>query len=275
MKFLHLSDLHIHTRDKDNVKVKSILNFILKKYPDHRLILTGDITDDGAPAQYENAYALLKPFKDKIFICPGNHDFGAVGNFYGHERALRFDNILATQLDQGGTFKGDSTPVVNTIKDGDTDILLIALDSNLETEHPFDFACGEIGETQLKALKTILSTTQGAATVKMLFLHHHPFEVNNPFMELKDAEALASAVYGRIDLIFFGHKHEMNQWENIWGTKYILASDNSPGKDFAKEITIDKTGVLPPKSVPITEALTSGRSLKTDKNKGKKSSPSS
>jgi hypothetical protein len=62
-------------------------------------------------------------------------------------------------------------------------------------------------------------------------------------MEMKDAAALARVVYGRVDVILFGHKHEMKQWENRWGTKYILASDNSPGKKYAKEITIDKKGV--------------------------------
>jgi hypothetical protein len=31
----------------------------------------------------------------------------------------------------------------------------------------------------------------------------------------------------------------------------MLASDNSPGKHFAKEMTIDGTGISPPKVVPI------------------------
>jgi DNA repair exonuclease SbcCD nuclease subunit len=30
MKFLHLSDLHIHTHNKDNVKVRSMLNYLEK-----------------------------------------------------------------------------------------------------------------------------------------------------------------------------------------------------------------------------------------------------
>ena len=243
MKFIHLSDLHIHTDDRDNMDVSSMLNFVSQTYPDHRLIVTGDIADDGTEEQFENAHALLKPFKGKIFICPGNHDFGAVGNFYSHERALCFDDILAKRLNQGGTFKGDSTPVVNVLRDGSTMIMLIALDSNLETLHAFDFACGEIGESQLSALNTILAKTPSAGMVKVLFFHHHPFIVNDPFMELKDAKALASTIYGRIELVLFGHKHEMKQWEKIWGTKYILASDNSPGKQFAKEITIDGTGI--------------------------------
>lgn len=243
MKFLHLSDLHIHRNDHDNLDVMSMLDFILKTYPQHNLIVTGDITDDGSIEQYNKTYKLFQPFAKRIFICPGNHDFGAVGNFYSHERALRFDEKLAKPLNQGGTFKGDSTPVVNVLKDGNTEVMLIALDSNLETEHPFDFSCGEIGELQLKALHTLLATTRSTQMVKVLFFHHHPFMVNNPFMELKDAKALARIIFGRVDLILFGHKHTMNQWENTWGAKYLLASDNSSGKDFAKEISIEGTSI--------------------------------
>jgi len=58
-------------------------------------------------------------------------------------------------------------------------------------------------------------------------------------MELKDAAKLARVVYNRVDVILFGHKHEMAHWENRWNVKYILASDNSPGKDKAEEITIE------------------------------------
>ena len=251
MKFIHLSDLHIHGEDNENKDVINTLNFISNEYSDHRLIVTGDITDDGTPGQFKKAYNLLKPFDSKIFICPGNHDFGAAGSFYSRERALCFDHILAEQLNQGGTFKGDTTPVVNFIRDGSTEIMLIALDSNLNTENIFDFSCGKIGKSQLGALNTILARTPSAGTVKVLFFHHHPFIVNDPLMELKDANELARTIYGRVDIVLFGHKHVMNQWENRWGIKYFLASDNSPGKESAKEITIDETGISV-KLVPIS-----------------------
>lgn len=243
MKFLHLSDLHIHTSASDNRDTAALLNFVAEQYPDHRLIITGDITDDGAPRQYENAFTMLKPFVGKIYIVPGNHDFGAAGNFYSHERALRFDDMLAQPLGQGGTFKGDTTPVVNMIEENGLKILLIGLDSNLETIHPFDFACGEIGEAQLSALNTILNASLGTEFVNVLFCHHHPFMVNDPFMQLKDAKDLARVVYGKVSLVLFGHKHEMNAWERRWGTRYMLSSDNSPGKRYAKEITIDRAGI--------------------------------
>lgn len=243
MKFLHLSDLHFHTHEANNAEAIASLAFIQNAYPDHKLIITGDIVDDGKEEQFKAAFACLEPFKGRVYICPGNHDFGAAGNFYSRERAERFDRMLSAPLNQGGTFTGDSTPVVNVVKDGDTEVMLIALDSNLETEHPFDFACGEIGASQLRSLKTILEDNTNSSTIKLLFFHHHPFMVNDPFMELKDAEDLARIIYGRVDLVLFGHKHEMNQWENRWGTNYILASDNSAGKKFAKEITFQGTAI--------------------------------
>lgn len=249
MKFIHLSDLHIHSSNNDNAALIESLDFIFGAYPQHGLIITGDITDDGAPKQYQNAYELLKPFIGRIFICPGNHDFGAVGSLYSEERALRFDASLSIPLNQGGTFKGDCTPVVNVIKDEKAEIMLIALDSNLETEIPFDFACGEIGNSQLRALDTILGTASPHA-VKILFFHHHAFTVNDPFMELMDAKALAKVVYNRTDVVLFGHKHEMRQWENTWGAKYVLASDNSSDKDFAKEIAIAE-GAISVESIRI------------------------
>ena len=250
MKFLHLSDIHIHTHDKDNKDAASMFGFISKTYPDHGLIITGDIADDGKIEQFENAFKLLQPFEGRIFVCPGNHDFGAAGNFYSYERAVNFDIIIAEQLKQGGTFKGDSTPVVNVLQEGNTKVMLIALDSNLETEQAFDFACGEIGESQLAALDTILATAGDPNTFKVLFFHHHPFMHNNPFMELKDARDLAKTIYSRVNLILFGHKHEMRAWQNVWGAEYVLASDNSPGKDYAKEISIDQGGISI-KPVPI------------------------
>ncbi len=254
MKFIHLSDLHIHTHAADNKDAISLLRFVAKTYPDHPLIITGDIADDGTEEQFENAYKLLEPFKGRVYICPGNHDFGAVGNFYSYERAMRFDKILAEGLHQGGTFKGDSTPVVNILRNGSQEIMLIALDSNLETEMPFDFACGEIGESQLKSLNTILGNPANAGMVKVLLFHHHPFVRNDPFMELVDAKALAKTIYNRIDLVLFGHKHEMGEWKNRYGSQYVLASDNSPGKDYAKEITIDQK-VISVHPIPVRQGV--------------------
>jgi 3',5'-cyclic AMP phosphodiesterase CpdA len=239
MKILHLSDLHFRRFSDDNQEAINTLNYVKSNYPEHYIVLTGDITDDGHPHQYDNAYEALKDFIGRIFISPGNHDFGAAGLFYSLEIAERFDEYLSKPLNQEGTFLAENRPVINLVKEENDTIMIIALDTNLETNHPFDFACGEVGEFQLDALYSILSNSTIPEMKKVLFFHHHPFIVNDPFMELKDAKELVRTIYNRVDVVLFGHKHVMNKWENIWGAKYVLASDNSPGKSKAGEITIE------------------------------------
>lgn len=238
MKILHLSDLHIHGNRSDNKEVDDLFKSIQRngKLKNHKLVITGDITDDGSIEQFKEADRIFEPFAGRIYFCPGNHDYGAAGNLYSKERAIRFDQMLTLKYNQGGTFTGDSTPVVNMFHE--SKVAFIALDSNLETTSPFDFACGEIGEFQLLALANDLSTIP-SDYVKVLFFHHHPFMVNDPFMELKDANSLARIVYSKVDLILFGHKHVRGKWEKRWGTQLILASDNSSDKNYVSEISIE------------------------------------
>lgn len=243
MKLLHVSDLHFHMSNSKNKKALAVLGYIKENYPDHYLVVTGDIVDDGHPVQYEKAFKALKQFKGRIFICPGNHDFGAAGNFYSRERAARFDEYLSEPLAQGGTFLGDHSPVVNVVEDGDVYVALIALDTNLETNHPFDFACGEVGDTQLQALETILKDRSLTEAYKVVFFHHHPFIHRNPFLELQDARTLMRMLYKNADCVLFGHKHVSEYWENMNGIDLISASDNSPGKDWARQIEITKKGM--------------------------------
>jgi 3',5'-cyclic AMP phosphodiesterase CpdA len=259
MKFIHVSDLHFHRDNNDNKDAIKSLDYIQQAYPNHYLIVTGDIADDGHEEQFENAYSSLSKFMNsdgtpKVFICPGNHDFGAAGNFYSEERAVRFDAMLTKTLRQGGTFTGDSTPVVNILKEIKgaiiTEVMLIALDTNIESEHPFDFACGEVGEKQLAALKNIVLNPSTSHMKKILFFHHHPFMHNDPFMELKDARDLLRTIYSRVDVVMFGHKHVSQLWKLRNGIPYILASDNTPGKTFARELEITDTTIAV-QDVPI------------------------
>jgi 3',5'-cyclic AMP phosphodiesterase CpdA len=238
LSFIHISDLHYHRDRSNNAGADQALTNIARDYPGVNLIVTGDITDDGHDEQYEHAFNALTPFAGRVFVCPGNHDFGAAGNFYSYERAQRFDRRLSGPLGQGGTFTGDATPVVNFVR-GDTETaMLIALDSNLETEHPFDFACGEVGASQLTFLNTLLASPAPQGVVRILFLHHHPFMHNNPFMELKDAREFWRTIYGRVHVVAFGHKHVSEAWTNRNGVQHVLAADNAPGKRYARKIEI-------------------------------------
>lgn len=243
LQFIHISDLHFHQSRNDNKSATGTLKYIEQTYPSHRLLVTGDITDDGSSTQYGRALEALSPFMGRIFICPGNHDFGAKGMFYEESRAMRFDDMLATPLGQQGTFAGATRPVVNLVSDGTIQVLVIALDSNLETTSPFDFACGKIGDAQLQALDEILAFQPDPEIKKLLMFHHHPFIINDPFMEMKDADRLWNMVYNRIDVMLFGHKHDSRLWQDLNAVDYVLASDDSPGKNFAREISVGPGGI--------------------------------
>jgi 3',5'-cyclic AMP phosphodiesterase CpdA len=239
MKILHLSDLHFHRNKSDNKKILKTLDTIKDKYGDHYIVITGDIVDDGHKDQYKNAYEALKDFKNKLFIVPGNHDFGAVGILYSRGKARRFDDMLSIPLNQDGEFIAENKPVVNIVKDESDEVMFIGLDSNLETEDFFDFACGEIGKTQRSALSVLLNDRASYHMKKVLFFHHHPFMHSDPFMELRDAEKLARVIYGKVDVVMFGHKHKRDSFPNIWGIPYVIASNNSPGKKKAGEVAIE------------------------------------
>jgi 3',5'-cyclic AMP phosphodiesterase CpdA len=249
MRSLHIRDLHHHRDPSNDEATDTLLKTIGEKYPDHVLIVTGEITDDGHPEQYENAFQALVPFMKKVLIVPGNHDFGAAGNFYSRERAVRFDEMLMKPLGQGGTFTGDSTPVVTVREDGQDSVMLIGLDTNLETIQPFDFACGEVGAEQLAALDTILTDSGCAGKVKILFFHHHLFMHGNPFMELIDARELLRTIYKRVDVVLFGHKHSRGKWDGHSGIPFVRASDKSPDSDWALELSVDK-GTVAVQDVP-------------------------
>jgi len=238
LKFIHASDLHFHRKPAKNAAIVRTLDYIRQEYPYHYLIVTGDIVDDGHEEQYRQAQAALLPFRGRIFICPGNHDFGSRGTFYSAECAARFDRWLSGPLNLGGTFAGDNFPVLHLLRDGEQRVLVMALDTNIETGNLLNFACGQVGSTQLRALDTLLSDPDLADMVVMVLLHHHPFLHNDRFLKLTDARELMGILYGRVHVVLFGHRHVANMWRDTLGIPYILACDNTPGKAYAREISI-------------------------------------
>ena len=241
-KFLHLSDRHIFREWSENEPLVILQEALNNRFSDHILLESGDITDDGEHNQYRRVQWMMADWQGRWFFCPGNHDYGKKGNFHERHRAERFDKMLSIPFGQGGTFCGDNKPVVNVIDDGQAQIFIIALDSNRETVDPFDFACGEIGHFQLKALSVILAEIPKDA-VKIVLMHHHPwYHWNpwNPFMRLIDAQALLTRLRGKVDVLLFGHRHKAGIWQGKWNIPWSVAAPSSPGHPWLNEIVVDE-----------------------------------
>lgn len=220
MKILHISDLHIRRFIEDNVPIFRLLAVIEERYPEHLVILTGDIVDDGLEEQYLMAEALLRPLHRRLMIVPGNHDEAIEGNYYSPGLKKNYED-----------FKTLLSPVPScTTIDS---IRFMGLNSVLEIKSPteFDWACGKIGEEQLNALDQFLSAGQR----NVVFLHHHPF-YHVSTMKLLDADKFLAVCKDRTDILLFGHEHKAEVWLNQYGITIISASGKTPDDRSAHEI---------------------------------------
>lgn len=256
IKIAHVSDLHFHHAAINNKKAVSLLKKVQKAYPFNTgyiyLLATGDITDDGDKTQYAKAFAALKPFTGHLLLTPGNHDYGPLGNLYFEDSAKAFDDYLLRKLSINHHFI-DKQPQIDVLDDTQgTQVLAVGLNSVVNTEIPFDFARGEIGEEQLSSLQSILSDPMYDDMHKLVYLHHRPQKCNDWFYELVDAEDLMAILnQNYVDVVAFGHtggnmsESEPPQARMVrvfvrkYGVKYLLNANTSVDAQKYNEITFD------------------------------------
>ena len=154
--------------------------------PDIALV-TGDLVDKGAPAEYANLKRLLSRLQIPFHLIPGNHDArDALREAFPEHNYLPQTGFLQYVLD-------------------DQPLRLIALDTLVEGKG-HGALCGE----RLDWLEARLGESDRTT---LLFMHHPPFEVG---IEALDAarlldggdrlEALVRA-HGNIERVLCGHVH--------------------------------------------------------------------
>lgn len=281
IKLIHLSDLHIsappianplaqfglggpslptvNSAGITNAMVDARLSYIERHYPDHFLIVTGDITDNGLPEEYNEAERLLRRFRGRIFVCPGNHDFGILGNFLTTNQARMFDDFARAlminhtriagifQLGAGSYATKYNVNALITKTGCPKGISVIGLDSNRPARKQY-LAQGQIGPQQLEILKNQLDAIQSARAlnlVQIVCLHHHPVPLQHSNIEvalqLVDAEEFRNVIRGKVDLVLFGHKHFQTRGRQ--DGYHWLSSGASPKESLAHEIIVGPHGI--------------------------------
>ncbi len=152
------------------------------------LVLTGDLTEHGRPAEYRRLRAIVEPAAARLGAVPvyvaGNHD----------DRAALREHLLDEPP--------SAEPLDHAVRVGDLRILV--LDSTVPG-HPH----GELLPEQLSWLRAELAEPAPAGTV--IALHHPPLPSAAPLaaaIRLLHREDLADAVAGTdVRLVLAGHTH--------------------------------------------------------------------
>jgi 3',5'-cyclic AMP phosphodiesterase CpdA len=255
VRFIHISDLHIHGRKKtENINCEKLVAFIIGKYsaqsqPKPVVLITGDIVDDGKKKQYRSAVKLLRPLVDEGFTVlpvPGNHDYGPCGNFYTEESQAYFQDYMLKELigydparDPANTME-DLFPMVTPVGG----VLFIGLDSVVGQEDAaMHFASGQVGKEQREQLISILMDPEIVMGKKIVvYFHHHPF-FRNLGLEMEDARQVLRILANKAGFVCFGHKHEPRVWPAESNIDWILASGKSTALNPAHKFQFREVGI--------------------------------
>ncbi|MBN2561102.1 MAG: metallophosphoesterase [Phycisphaerae bacterium] len=225
---IHLSDLHIHkSRAKpDNKNADMLVNHLIRRFKPRGndrtyVVLTGDLTDDGDLRQYRQLQVrILEPLaKDFTLLpVPGNHDYAKYGNVLHTSSVARFAQYVRQEHQKGAG--GLSYPCV-TVDQRDRAVF-IGLDS-ADPQGIAWFAEGVVGPKQSAALADVLAAPEHQDRLKVVYLHHHPFD-RRITLKLQQADALLGVLERRADVVLFGHKHKHEAFFNWYHVPLMLAS---------------------------------------------------
>ena len=184
-RVLVLSDLHLRggggaVRGVDTrAALEAVLAHARAAGRYDRVVLLGDVAEDGRPASYRLARELLADWADGALVVAGNHDRP---DAMGRELAVDPDGFI---VDLGGW--------------------------RLIGAHSFwrGRVGGRLGEPALARIERALVGDERQA---VLFVHHPPVSVGTPWLDwtrLADAAALAAVLgrTGRARAVVHGHVH--------------------------------------------------------------------
>lgn len=215
----HISDIHLaplppaHVLDLCSKRITGYLNWQRKRRfvhdpavlgtivadlkaqgPDH-IAVTGDIANIGLEAEYAAGRGFLdalgKP--EQVSFVPGNHDIYVAE--CGRFAARAWGPFMAGDA-------GETLPYVR--RRGP--LAIIGLSSGVPTA-PFQ-ATGELGDSQIGALATLLDRMRSEQLFRVVLIHHPPVSDAPAYKRLTDAGAFMRVIAQHgAELILHGHDH--------------------------------------------------------------------
>jgi 3',5'-cyclic AMP phosphodiesterase CpdA len=185
--FVQVSDIHIGNSGRNERRARSLFERLASlAEPVDAVLVTGDITDHGAPEEYQIVRELFDSLPFPVFSCPGNHDdLSSYAEIVLGRRGL--DGPLNQVCAAGGA-------------------VFALCDSTIPGQN-----AGYLADETLDWLDRVLAGAPDGAPVFVAF-HHPPVELHQPFldgMRQTGGERLAE-VLGRhenVAAILCGHAH--------------------------------------------------------------------
>ncbi len=183
-----LVDAEVYVDNNDRLR-QAVRSIVAEPDPLAAVVVTGDLTNDGRPEEYDAFDELIDPIATRVLPIPGNHD-------RPKEVRARFPNAPWADADHCSW-----VTTVGTVR-------IVGLDSTRmlgeQPEHG-----GMIDEARATWLDSVLSTSHDGVTV--LAMHHPPFASGIWWMDrygFEGVSLLAEVLVDRpIDRIMCGHLH--------------------------------------------------------------------
>lgn len=163
---------------------QAVISLLQKeKKPIDLIILSGDVSQDGADITYQRVADMLQSFNVPIYCIPGNHDSA---------------NTMA-KVYPYGLIKGDRHIVLKPWQ-----IIL------LNTQIP-NAVEGYLEKSELNYLEKCLKTNVKEKAI--IFIHHQPMPVGSKWLDnlgIKNADDFWEILkkYPQVHTVFFGHVHQ-------------------------------------------------------------------
>ncbi|WP_224370748.1 metallophosphoesterase family protein [Hyalangium versicolor] len=197
-KLAHLSDLHLDLSPHSDAAARALVESLLAERADH-VVVTGDLTHQGASAEFRRFREIFAPLldTDRLTFIPGNHDRPG-------------DDVVRRWM------KGRKVCTVE--REG---LYFVCVDSTGPHNRRSYFAShGALSAADLDTVDAALAAAPREALTAIL-LHHHVLPLPEESLperlatrlgwpnasELALGARLVSRVLGRCDLILHGHRH--------------------------------------------------------------------
>jgi len=215
-----VADTHFHVDPAENKILEERITALMTKYPTSALAIAGDITDNGKVEEYREAFRVLTPWKGRLFLAQGNHDFGFQGLTWEPEAVKRWNQLCVALGVQ------DVDCIIKSTTGAPW--WLCVIDSTIAEESILNLAQGEVGGAEMNRASHAIKMAHRLGIRVALLMHHTPVdsirqssrslweEIENGFQDwaekLRDSSAFLKVAYGKADCIVAGHTHRNNAW---------------------------------------------------------------